>query len=472
MPPLFGPPALEAKIPENWMAEHIEAGTDANHAWWTTFNDTDLNAAISEAIATNHDLKAAAARIEIAQAEARITGANLYPQAQSELNASRARQVLSTNPLFGAGLVGNNSPVSFISNSYGVSLAISWELDIWGRIRSGVSAAIGNIQAQQYEYRAAALSLAAQTAKAWFAVTEAQLQLNLANETVESFRKTARQASNRVKAGVQSPTDKHLTAANLASAKALAQQRMETLQRTTRQLEILLGRYPAGQIKNVHALPDVPPIPETGLPSQLLTRRPDLIAAERRLAAADKRIDAAKAELLPRLSLTSSVGTSSRELRNIIDGNYLIWTIAGNLVQPVFQGGRLIAQIDIAQGRAKEATENYAQQALNAFAEVETVLAVDENLRLREKAQKRTAEAAEQAARVAENRYGQGIDTLLAVLEGQRRRLDASSAVIAAHRQRLVNRVDLYLALGGGFEELNVMFAPTDWIESTDKATP
>lgn len=472
MPPLFGPPPLNAEIPENWIAEYIETDTKTNRAWWTTFNDPDLSAAIIETITNNHDLKTAAARIQIAEADARITGASLYPLAQTELKGSEAKQVLSTNPLFGAGLAGSNSPISFTSNTYGVSLAISWELDVWGRIRSGVSAAIGNIQAQQSEYRAAALSLAAQTAKAWFAATEAQLQLNLANETVESFRKTARQASNRVDAGVQSPTDKHLTAANLASAEALAQQRTETLKRAVRQLEILLGRYPAGQIKNTSVLPVVPPIPKVGLPSELLARRPDLVAAERRLAAADKRADAAKAELLPRLALTGSVGTTGRELRNLLDGNYLVWTIAGNLVQPIFQGGRLIAQIDIAQGRVKEAAESYAQKALNAFAEVEIVLTVDDNLRLREAAQKRTAESAQQAARVAENRYGQGIDTLLAVLEGQRRRLDASSALISAHRQRLVNRVDLYLALGGGFNEMKVPPALPGLMRLPSEMTP
>lgn len=458
MPPLFSPPQLNAEIPAQWLANYRNDNAQANPAWWTTFNDSGLNAVIAEVISHNHDLQAAAARIDTAEAEARIAGVTLYPQVQTGLDAARAKQVLGSSSAPGAGLSAAGSPVSFTSNSYGVSLAISWELDVWGRIRSGVAAAIGNLQAQQADFQAAALSLTAQTAKAWFAVTEAQLQLTLANETVESFRKTARQAANRVDAGVQSPTDKHLTAANLASAETLAQQRTETLKRSLRQLEVLLGRYPAGQIDNVKVLPDVPPIPETGLPSELLSRRPDLIAAERRYAASVKRVDAAKAELLPRLSLTGSVGTSGSEIRNLLDGNYLMWTIAGNLVQPIFQGGRLIAQVDATHGREKEATQRYAQLALNAFAEVETVLAVDDNLRQREDAQQRTAKAAQQASLVAENRYGQGVDTLLAVLEGQRRSLDARSAVISAHRQRLVNRIDLYLALGGGF---NVLQAPT-----------
>ena len=135
---------------------------------------------------------------------------------------ARPNQVIESNSAVGATTPESLRPTNFISESYGVSLDISWELDIWGRIRSGASAAIGDLQAQEADYAAAALSLAAQTAKAWFAVTEAQLQLNLANETVESFQETATQAANRVDAGIQSPTDKHLTAANLSSAEALA----------------------------------------------------------------------------------------------------------------------------------------------------------------------------------------------------------------------------------------------------------
>ena len=440
MPALFSPPPLKAEIPENWIAEHNQG--EVSGAWWQEFNDPILNAFINEAILSNHDLAAAAARIETAQAEARVAGADLYPQIQGGTNAARSKQVTALGDT--------------ISNSYGVSLDVSWELDVWGRIRSGTSAAISDLQAQEAEYAAAALSLAAQTSKAWFAVVEAQSQLNLANETVESFRKTAKQAANRVDAGVQSPTDKYLTEANVSSAEALVQQRTETLKRSVRQLEILLGRYPAGQIDSASALPSVPALPDTGIPSELISRRPDLMAAERRLAAADKRIDASKAALLPRLSLTGSTGTMSDQFGDLLDGNFLGWTIASNLIQPLFQGGRLRAQIKGAEGRAQEAAERYAQLALSAFGEIETSLSVDENLRLREDAQKRTAAAAGEAARIANNRYGQGIETLLSVLEGQRRQLDAQGAVLSAHRQRLENRVDLYLALGGGFENLQI----------------
>ncbi len=446
-PPETLPPPLDKDVSVNWIAEHVQG--EITESWWTDFGDASLTTIIVEAITNNRDVKSAAARIETARAEARIAGATLYPQIGTRFSSSRSRQV-ARSPLSGAT---HSSTVG--SNSFGVSLDISWELDIWGRLRSGISAAMNDVEAQDAEYAAAVLSLTAQTAKAWFAVTEAQLQLDLANETVESYRRTAVQAGNRVDAGLQSPIDKHLTTANLSAAEALCQQRRETLKRSVRQLEILLGRYPAGKIGNLGTLPQLPPLPAAGLPSELLARRPDLIAAERRLAALDKRVHAARAALLPRLSLTSDMSTASNELKNVLNGNFLGWTIAGNLVQPILEGGRLRAQVDAAKGRFNEAAEHYVQQAFIAFGEVETALEAEAYLSLLEEAQQRTATAAVQAARMAENRYGQGVDTLLSLLEGQRRTLDARSGVLSAHRQRLDNRVDLYLALGGGFHSLN-----------------
>jgi len=171
---------------------------------------------IEEALASNYDLREAAARVETAQAEARIAGAILAPAADLSLNTQRQRQNFSTLPLPGAG----GQVTSPTSNAFGVALNVRWEVDLWGRLRAGAGAAASDSQAQEERYRAATLSLASQTARTWFALTEARLQVRLAEQTVQSFRSTFRQAANRASAGVQSPVDSHLAEANAASAEA------------------------------------------------------------------------------------------------------------------------------------------------------------------------------------------------------------------------------------------------------------
>jgi outer membrane protein TolC len=231
------------------------------------------------------------------------------------------------------------------------------------------------------------------------------------------------------------------------------------LERVQRQLEALLGEYPSGLLEGAGDLPGVPSPPPVGIPAQLIGRRPDLIAAERRLAAADSRLSASRAALYPRISLTASGGTVSEELGDLLSAERVVWTILGNLVQPIFQGGRLLAQVDARAGRKAEAIATFAQQALGAFSEVEQALAVDSLLATREEALRRSAQNAEVAVVIAQNRYAQGIENLIVVLESQRRALDARSAWLAVRRERLENRIDLHLALGGGF---NVPASATD----------
>lgn len=440
-PPERALPALAFEIPRQWVA--AAAGTPATQAWWSGFADSQLGAYISEAIRANHDLKVAAARVAGAEADARVAAADLWPQLRAGADAARARQGVA---------VPAGTKASATTSNFGASLDLSWEIDLWGRIRSGAQGALADLDAQRAGYAAAALSLAAQTAKVWYALTEARLQLDLARATAASYAQTAQRAIDRVEAGVQAPIDRHLAEANLAAARATMQQRDETLRRVTRQFEVLLGRYPAGAVAGGAALPTLAP-PAADIPAEVLRRRPDLRAAELRLAAAGLRIDAARAALLPRLSLTATAGSASSDLGDLFSGS-LLWTIAGNLVQPLFEGGRLRARVDLAQARERELYESYAQSVLQALVEVETALAVGSVLAEREAALSRAVDAARAAITVAENRYREGVESFLVVLESQRRAFDSESALLAVRGQRLENRIDLHLALGDGYEEL------------------
>ena len=329
---------------------------------------------------------------------------------------------------------------------------VSWELDLWDRLGARARAGIADLQAAAADYRGAQLSVAGQTMKAWFAAAEANQQLALAEATVESFTRSTNQVRQRYESGIRSSLDLRLSLANLAGAEALLKMRRQQLDATTRQLEVLLGLYPGRELQVPKELPDTPPPIPAGLPADLIDRRPDLAAAERRLAASDERYKAARRDRYPRFSLTATGGTSTKGLTDLVDGDFSVWSLAFNLLQPVFQGGRLRAAVDLTEAQADESLINYAAAALRAYSEVETTLAAEEYLSEREADLAYAAEQSRAAERLSEDRYGAGIENFITVLESQRRALTADGEWITARRQRLENRVDLYLALGGGFE--------------------
>lgn len=448
-PPARRAPETDVRVPEAWTAETAGPGPVAG-AWWESFGDPALDRLVELALGHNQDLRAAAARLERAGAEARIAGADLEPTVGVGLGAARRRQNFIGLPLPGGGVLTSTS------TSLGVSVETSWEVDLWGRIRAGARAAVAEYQAAEADLRGARLSIVAQTAKAWFAVVEARQQVELARRSADSFRVVAEQVRLRYEEGLRPALDLRLALSNLAGAEALYETRQVQLDRTLRQLEVLIGRYPSGRLLDEFAadsLPDRPPEVPSGLPSELVSRRPDLIAAERRLAAVDQRVVQARRALYPRLSLTASGGTASDALSDLLDGDFRVWSLLANLTQPLFQGGRLRAGVDRAEAAREEALAGYVGQALRAFAEVESALAAESHLALRER---QLAEAAEQLAaarRLAEQRYRWGLSDYIVVLESQTRALTAESSLLEVRRQLLTNRLDLHLALGGGFDE-------------------
>jgi NodT family efflux transporter outer membrane factor (OMF) lipoprotein len=447
-------PALEIEAPETWTAAEGLAGEPITLAgtleadWWEDFGDPGLSEAVRLALERNFDLRAASARVDRAAAEARIAGSDLMPTLGGGLDYARQRRNFIGFPIPG----GDEEVLSNTSTNWGLSLDTTWEIDLWGRIRAGTEAALADVEATEADYRAAALSIAGQTAKVWFAAAAAQLQIRLAEATVESFRTSYRQVRSRYESGVRSPLDVRLALSNLEDAEALLQLRREELDAAIRQLEVLLGRYPARRARFPEFLPAVPPEIPAGLPTELVTRRPDLAAAERRLAAADSRIREARRSLYPRLSLTASGGTASEEFTDLLDKDFRVWSILANLTQPIFQGGRLRAGVTRAEALAAEGFALYAASVLNAYAEVELALATEQFIAERIGHLDRATAQSKAAQELAEDRYRSGLEDYVTVLESQRRALTNEATLIDARRRRLDNRIDLYLALGGGFE--------------------
>jgi NodT family efflux transporter outer membrane factor (OMF) lipoprotein len=310
---------------------------------------------------------------------------------------------------------------------------------------------LADLQAVRADFEGARLSLIGQITKAWFSAVEAREQVALAEATVESYRLTADEVERRYERGLRSPLDLRLALSNLASAEALLELRRGQLDGALRQLEILLGRYPAASLTLPDRLAPVPPPAPAGLPAQILSRRPDLVAAERRLASADRRVAEAKANLYPRLSLTGGAGTASRELQDVLNEDFSVWNLVGNLLQPVFQGGRLRAGVDLSKANMRQAWAGYAGTLLRAFSDVETALAAEGFLETREESLAEAARQADAARLLADEQYREGLIDLITLLEAQRRALTAESQLLTVHRERLGVRVDLHLALGGGF---------------------
>lgn len=443
-------------VPSEWTSDAEPGAVDDR--WWESFGSSNLNVVVAEAITNNFDIRIAAARLEAAIAQSGIEGAAQYPWLGFGFDAQKAQQNFVGLPIPGSG----GDVLTSRSTTYGANLTATWELDLWGRVSSGVSAALAGVQASEADLAAARQSIAAQAAKAWLAVIEGRGQVTIAGARAASFETTARQNLRRYERGLAPPLDVRLALTTAANSKSNLAQRRDQLQRVIRQYEILLGRYPDGEEHTPEELPMLPPDIPGGLPAELLERRPDLIAAERRLAATDKRLSQAKKSLLPKISLTASGGTSTAELADILSDSFSVWTLAANVAQPILEGGRLRANVAKEKANVKAAAAQYAQTALIAFGEVEERLTTGAYLAEQERHLAESFKQSRASLRLAEERYTSGLEIILTVLTAQAAVFDAESSLAAVRRQILDNRIDLHLALGGGFG--------VDTIETTTSA--
>ena len=433
-------------VPDTWTGGETVAA-DGQGEWWDYFGDDGLSQVVSRVLERNQDLRAAAARIEAAEAQVRIASAAQLPQLDAGFDIGGQRQNFLGLRL--PGLEGRVLSRTF--SRMGLALSLGWEADLWGRVKAGNLAAIANTQARQAELVAARLSLSAQAVRAWFAAIEAHRQVELARSSVESYRISTRRIRARFESGVRPALDLRLALAELKIAEAALQSRLELADRSVRQLQVLMGDYPDGGHAIGKDLPKGPDRIPTGLPSELVHRRPDLVAAERDLLASDARIAEAKAQLRPSFSLTSTFGTSSDQLRNLLSAEVLIWSLLGNVVQPIFNRGRLKAGVTLSQARAEEAAARYESAVLAAYNDVEAALAAEEVIRRRRQALEEAAEQSLAARDLAEQRYRSGLAGIITLLAAQRTAIDSESQLLTLQRLQLDNRVNLHLALGGSF---------------------
>ncbi|MEM1196709.1 MAG: efflux transporter outer membrane subunit [Pseudomonadota bacterium] len=431
------------ELPDQWRVDGALPG-EVQIGWIEKLGDPLLTELVREAQIANRDIIAAAANVEAAYAVARQARSGLFPAIDASVTPRQS-------DLFQDPDAGETSSV-FLQPDYDFSLQASWEADVWGRVRAGRNAAYASAEAVEADFRFAQYSLAAAVAQSYFGVIEADLQIEVAERTYQSYAEIERVVRVRVREGYADEQDLRTASSDLATVRESLENAIGSKRSAVRALEILLGRYPANELEGASQLPVTPQAPPAGLPSQLLERRPDLIAAERDVASAFANLDQAKAARLPILNLTGSVGGSSNELDNLLDGRNLFWSIVGSVLQPIFDGDLRGSQVDEADADKRAAIANYASTALTALEEVETNLDQAIVLRLREDALRDARDEAVEAVRLAELRYKEGETDLIDLLSIQQRQFTTEQDFVSIQRSRVDQWVSLNLALGGSWD--------------------
>lgn len=419
--------------PQDWVVPAPDAMPTTD--WVRSFPDVVLIDLVDEALQENTNVGAAYARLDAAIAREKISQADRLPGVSATGGLSRTERANSLIP-----------------DSTGINLGLnaSWEPDLWGRISNRIGASELESEASAVDVAGARLSITGRVAQTWFSLIEARLQTDLSQREVETQERALRLTQRRFQSGVSGSQDVRLVRSSLAQAQANKASRKQRMSDLSRQLEVLLTRYPASEIESAADLPDLPSLTGVGAPTYILTQRPDLIAAERRMAAQGIQIDLARKALLPSLSLSGSTSAAGGGLKSFFDIDALVANIASNLSAPIFQGGRLRANVKVQEAVLKQQMQAYVGTVLDAYLDVETALYAEGRLEEREDALRISVDEALAAEQRLEQRYIEGLATILQLLDAQSRRISSEGQLISARAERLQNRVRLHVALGGG----------------------
>jgi NodT family efflux transporter outer membrane factor (OMF) lipoprotein len=419
-------------LTDGWKAGGLPGAIADN--WVATFDDPQLNALVAEAMTNNPDLRVSSARVEEAAQYVELAKAALRP----------AVNLLGT----GGFRMGGGDALQ------GVSLGASWEPDLWGRMRYGRNAYQATYASAQADYEFGRQSLAATVARSWFAASETWLQYQLAQDSVRAAQELVTLAEQRRRIGADTEQDVALARASLDNFQDTARQVQLAHEQSLRALEVLLGRYPAAELEARHELDALPGPHPAGLPLEMLERRPDLVAADRRVAAAFNRVGEAKATRLPRIILNANVSFIRSDILQLkSDFENPAAGGGARLVAPIYQGGALKTQVVLRTLEQKEAVAEYARLALRALGDVEDALAAESALAERAQVLERALADNQRALELAQTNYRVGQGDQRAVQQQQLSVDSARLALLRVHSEQLTQRVNLHLALGGSFEQ-------------------
>ena len=418
-----------------WKAAPVSTNVIQDN-WLVTFGDAQLDALVAEAMTNNPDLRVTVTRVQ---------------QAAQYVELAKAAMRPAVNLIGTGGLNMGGGDVS--SALQGVSLGASWEPDLWGRLRYGRNAYQATFASAQADFEFGRQSLAATMAKSWFTASETWQQQQIADDMVKAAQELVTLAEKRWQVGPGNEQDVALARANLGTFQDTVKQVRLAHEQSLRALELLLGRYPAAELQARPDLPALPgPIPG-GLPLEMLERRPDMIAADRRVAAAFNRVGEAKAARLPRIILNANVAAIESDILQLKEDFDNPTAGAGaKLIAPIYQGGALKTQVKIRTLEQKEAVANYARLALRALGDVENALAAGNTLAERVQLLQRTVTDNQRALALAETSYRIGRGDLRAVQQQQLSVYSTRLTLLRVQSEQLAQRANLHLALGGSFE--------------------
>ncbi|HZP69951.1 MAG TPA: efflux transporter outer membrane subunit [Pseudolabrys sp.] len=442
-PGLNIPPAYSAG-PRNPAA--AQAATPALE-WWRGFRSRELTEIIEEARSANLDIAAAVARIVQADANSRIVGAAILPTVDLNGNASRIRTSKTTSGGGSTGSLGGSE-----RDLLSASLTASYEIDFWGKNRSAMRAAEDLAVASRFDREVVALATVVAAANAYFQILATQDRLRVARDNLASATRVLNLIQQRLQAGTASALDTAQQESLVNTQRAAIPPLEQTLRQNRVTLAVLMGRSPEGVAIRGGSLRSIRyPRVTPGLPSELLTQRPDIREAEANLASANANVENARAQFLPSITLTGEGGYQSAVLRTLLRPESAFFTLAASLTQPIFEGGRLLGNLDLQKGRQDELLQAYRKAVISAFADVENALDAVRQTAERERLQREVVTSSRRAFDISEQRLREGTVDLVTVLQTQQTLFQAEDALAQARLAHVQAIVSLYQALGGGW---------------------
>ena len=443
----------EVNTPETFRMQEGEKTHEQSLAdlqWWDLFKDSHLQALIRYAQFENKDVRLAASRVREARAQLGVTGADQYPQINGNASAQRNQTSGAAAQQFGIPGGSREGPTT---NQFKATFDLSFELDLWGKLRRATEAAQAELIEQEWARRTVVLTLVSDIAQAYFELQELDLELEIAKLTSRTREETLELIRLRKMMGQSSTLDIRRAEQEVARAQAVIPDLERQIAQKENQLSILVGRNPdtvirASGLEDQTFPPDVP----AGLPSALLARRPDIQEAEQRLIAANAQIGVAKAAFFPQISLTGNYGGQSLEFSDLFVGTSRIWSFGPSITVPIFQAGRNLANLEVAEARHDQAVISYEQAIQQAFREVEDALIGHQKTREIRVAQEELLRVSREARQLAQLEYLNGQANYLDVLDAQRQLFDVEIAFAQTQRNQLLAVVQVYKAIGGGWD--------------------
>ncbi|GGC68909.1 efflux transporter outer membrane subunit [Undibacterium terreum] len=449
--PDYKRPALDTPATLGTVATSRQTAAVDLLQWWKSFQDPVLNGLLDEAAANSQDLVLAAGRIEEARAVAAGTNSNKYPSVDGYLNGAKARTSANSGKL--------PAGAPLINQDYQLGLTASYEVDFWGKLRRADEAARSRLLSQEANRGTVLTTLYSNVAQSYFALRAYDAQVTLAQTTLQTRQENLRLQQKRFSAGSIGELDLHQAESEAASTEVVLEQALQGRALTESSLAVLLGRAPGAVINPVIArgtsLDDLYQqlVVPADLPSDLINRRPDILAAEQSLAAANADIGQAKSQYFPTVKLTSGYGYESSAFHDLVDPASLLWNLGANLVQPIFRAGAIGAVVQGAEARKNQALAQYVQTVQGAFRDVHDALTnMSSDEKIMDSTTRRVA-ALKDSLRLAQLRYDNGYSSSLEVLNAQRDLLQAQSSLIDTKRAHLAAVVSLYKAVGGGWDK-------------------